>query len=758
MAYRKLDVVNRYLPRTLIDRWQRYPDQNPVWGEWLTGSLMHCDVTGFTAMSEVLAKAGNEGAELMAGILNRFFDHMLGIAGEWGGIQMKFGGDAMLLYFHGDEHAHHAAACALEMQSGMKEYRDIQVFDDSFTLRMRIGIHSGEFYSASVGQDAGLLHYILIGDDVNKTADVEPKAEPGQVVISTQTKQLLNDQFQINPTQEADIWLVNRHKSSSQKPGNPHSLICSNQNLHRYLMPPIVEEKVSNLSGEHRRVTVVFVYLHGTSQLLKEKGETIALQQVNQYLNFVFESMEKFGGYLITSDVSEHGDKLLVTFGAPVSKGEQENNALSFSCELLEKLASSDLDLQQQIGINSGYVFAGEIGSNSRREYTTIGDTTNLSARLMGTANRGEIIVSAKTYLNSSKEFIATELEPVRVKGKSQPISIFRVDSIKPDEQVSLTRDSASPLFGRDKELSLLKETAKECQNGNTQGIYVSGESGIGKSRLLHELMLHLGSSGWVTLTGICQSYSTNKAYSAWYYPLRKLFDISLQDNDDSTWQKITSFVQTTKPDLEVFCPLIAEILASRYVDNPVVKSLDSKTRREKRIYAIVELLKAKSAQSPIALYFDNAQWLDSSSSELFNAILISKNTPVLVCLSSRLDLEQWAGENTPSFSELQLQQLADDAADELLKFRQVSDVHAKKIIQRAKGNPLFLEELAKSALDENRELPETVYDVVMSRLDDLDAIKKSLLKNASVLGQIFDSNLLTGLVEDIKDLSHGKR
>ena len=112
----------RYLPRTLIEYWAKHPGKPPVWGEWLHGSLMHCDVTGFTAMSESLAKSGKEGAEIMAGILNQFFERMLGIANELNGIQMKFGGDAMLLYFTGANHADCAAACGLQMQKAIEDF------------------------------------------------------------------------------------------------------------------------------------------------------------------------------------------------------------------------------------------------------------------------------------------------------------------------------------------------------------------------------------------------------------------------------------------------------------------------------------------------------------------------------------------------------------------------------------------------------------------------------------------------------------
>src|SRR5438093_12369417 len=135
-------LLRAYLPATLVEQWALRPEQHPLWGVWLKGSLMFCDVSGFTAMSEKLAQVGREGAELMASVLNGFFERMLAIADGWGGAQMKFGGDAMLLHFSGDGHADRAAAAGLEMQTAMGDFRRLLVGNEKYRLRMRVAIHS----------------------------------------------------------------------------------------------------------------------------------------------------------------------------------------------------------------------------------------------------------------------------------------------------------------------------------------------------------------------------------------------------------------------------------------------------------------------------------------------------------------------------------------------------------------------------------------------------------------------------------------
>jgi adenylate cyclase len=747
-------TIFRYLPRTLIQHWNNSHNPSPLWGEWLHGSLMHCDVTGFTAMSEALAQSGKEGAELMAGILNRFFETMLTIANQWDGIQMKFGGDAMLLFFGEEQHACRAAACGVEMQKAMKEFSNIVVVQATYALRMRIGIHSGNFYSLSLGQETGLLHYMLLGDAVNKTADVEPKAEPGQVVISSDTLQQLTDQFKTQSTAHQGIWEVKKHTVIFHSEADNQQITAVNPVLQRYLMPPIALGSVASLTGEHRRTTMVFISILRSSELLKSSGEAETLRQMNDYMNFVLNGIEKYGGYLITSDVSEHGDKLLIAFGAPLSCERQEENALRFACELNQTLQKSYLYIKHKIGVNSGYVFTGEIGSSRRREYTTIGDTVNLAARLMSAADEGTIIASAATAEKYPDSFDKTALSPISVKGKSQPIPIYRINTMQADEKSLLVSEKSSPFFGRNNEVEKILEIAAHCKQGNSMGIYVCGESGIGKSRLCTEITQTLLKSEWLILSGICQSYTKTSAYRAWYYPLRKIFGITLNDSNDSAYRKLRQAFVDYIPDLEVFSPLIAEMLVIECEKNPILKSLDAKTRRDKRNYTIVHLLKEVANRNSVVIFFDNFQWIDSSSIEIMRSILALSNSPILFCIASRNRANEIDAALAARLTTITLTELNDDDAKQLLAHQGISHDVAERIVERAKGNPLFLEELAKSSAMSTGNLPESVYDLVMSRLDHLDAMKKSLLKNASVIGQIFDSGLLNKLPAAAKEFS----
>ena len=742
--------VYRYLPTTLLSNWAASPNQNPVWGEWLHGSLMHCDVTGFTAMNEALASMGNEGAEVMAKILNQFFERMLRIGENWNGIQMKFGGDAMLLYFPNEQHALCAAKCGLEMQAAMKDFSKVQINDGVCQLRMRIGIHSGRFYSASLGHENGLLHYLMTGPDVNRAADVEPLAEPGQVVVSEETAQFLKGHSRLSGTEHEDIWEVKHVVPLDIAILNPDVSGAPHDILKRYLMPAIASDKASGIDGEHRRATIAFIYLFGLSELLEKVGERETLGQANEYMQMVLSTAEKYGGSLLSSDVAEHADKIVVVFGAPISIADQEGSCLRFSHELKEMVAQSNLDLRHQIGINTGFLFAGEIGSSWRREYTTIGDNMNLAARLMAAAGEGNILVSSMTADKVGKEFELEELEPIRVKGKSQPIKISRLINIT-DIQKNTAPLKDAVFLGRNDELNKLINLTKKSVNGRAVSAYISGDPGMGKASLCEALLSRLQNDGWQTAQSICQTYNAHSVFSAWKYPLFKLLGVSNADSPQKVLDAIKAGVLQYCPDMVEFSPLIADMLAVPHESNAVVNSLDTKTKQEKRVVLVKALLANMSKENPICLVFYSIKWMDSSSLELVKEVLNQKNEKLCIILAARDQETPEKLLNKKPELAIHLQPFSEKKSRELiLSTSDLDEKLVQRIIKKSGGNPLFIKELIRSGLSSNGELPDSIYDIVMVRLDGLGSEERLALRNSAVIGQVFDVNILASVCRSV--------
>lgn len=752
--YQLEEIAFRYLPRTLIEHWEKNPDIRPVWYQWLEGSLMHCDVTGFTAMSEKLGEVGKEGAELMAGVLNQFFERMLAIAVSWGGIQIKFGGDAMLLYFPDENHARRAAACGLEMQSVMREFSHVKVKDDYHKLRMRIGIHSGRFFVCSagqvgtkVGQGEGLLHYYIVGKDVNKAADTEPMAEPGQVVVSTETYNLLNKaDNKMLTTSHENIWLVRKIAAKKNRLHFFDDSYLPHNILQRYLMRPIADGQSSGKS-EHRRTTIIFIYVTGIADLIEKEGEQIALSQINTYTNLIIDTAEKYGGHFAASDASEHGDKLIVLFGAPVMQDKQESSAMLFALEVIEKMKSKKLDLKHQIGINTGYVFCGEIGSTARREYTVIGDSVNLSARLMAAANENEIIVSDFTVSNCGKEFILEKLEPIMVKGKKDPVSICKLIGASSD-LINITDFESSNIFGRNDELTFLRDSADKIKYKNTGSLLLLGEAGVGKTFLVNEFFR--SSNNYKCMRTICRSYDSNSAYSGFRYILLSLVDLEHSSEINEIIVKLNMMVDEFIPDYKIFTPLLLELVGVSLEENSELNSLDAKTKREKRLETIISLFSSVSISTPVIIHIDNLQWLDSSSCEIFVSLLNDKKNNIFILSTTRNKSVTNLYSNELTENIFVIKNLDRDDAIQMIATMSTrnDEQYFESVYLKTQGNPLFIMEISKTDDLETGNLPDTLYDLVMNRMDKLSPGNKFFLQGASVVGQEFSVDEITPVIE----------
>jgi len=737
-------LLRAYLPATLVEQWALRPEQHPLWGVWLKGSLMFCDVSGFTAMSEKLAQVGREGAELMASVLNGFFERMLAIADGWGGAQMKFGGDAMLLLFSGDQHADRAAAAGIEMQAAMGDFRRLLVANETYRLRMRVAIHSGRFYGASVGQTDGTLHYLLIGPDVNRTASIEGAGEPGQVVVSPEAAAELSPGCRL--VARDGVWRVRRLEQPA-RPALEHHLPASSDSLKRYLLAPLatplLEGRLPSFSGEHRRVTAVFINLIGLARLLETHGEAQALAQADTYVKMLIGAVERHGGFLAASDLAPEGDKLICLFGAPLSVEREERAALRAALELDREFRSSGLKLRHRIGISSGFVFAGEIGSSTRREYTVIGDTVNLAARLMAASQPGQILISKATIERAGSGFDVQRLRPLRVKGKAAPVAVYRLRDAASEHLVEQDRDTG-PLVGRDRELAALSGLAREIlKRGRGRWAYLWGEPGIGKSRLTRELAAQLEAAGWRQIKATCQVHTWHTPFAPWREALRTLLNFRPDETAAELAERLSSAIEKARPDLAPYAALVGELLSLPVPDVPAISSLDPNSRRRQLTSLLVALIESVAKVQPVLLVFEDAHWADTPSSELLTEVLAS-SARYLAVVTSRVP------EAAPELSaarapvRIHLPELNQDAARILVtSTSRLSEQVLETVVARAQGNPLFLQEIARLDLTSADSIPETINDVILTRLDRLAPQEKRVLRLASVIGPSFDSRQL---------------
>ena len=767
-----------YLPSALLDTICRHPDLLPPWIDSLDGSLVLADISGFTRMSEQLAESGKEGAEWLTGIINQYFCRMLDIADEQGGTNLKFGGDALLLLFQGEHHATRAVATALSMQQATRKFTTFRAGYHRVRLNMTAGVHSGTFWSAVAGLPQRRMQHFILGTQASQVAETQARAAPGELLISDSTKNLLGapclteSRGNIHRVLRLSKRRLCRFAPAEVKRPPAHSA----QELFAYLPPPVVQSIRSGvhneaLEGEHRKVSITFINIFGINELGEDKGPEIVLNELQQYLSTVLRLVEQYGGFLVGNDLSANGVKLLVVFGAPVAHDQDPANALRMALELKNEVSQLNTPLRHRMGVNSGFVFSGDIGSQYCRQYTVMGDAVNLAARLMASSSPNQILVSRRVAIEAGPGFVVQELPPISVKGKREPVPICEL--VREHQATAIgTGTKLSKLFGRESEVESFRRVCSEVEVGNVRCVVVSGEPGTGKSRLVQEFQEHLSARHWTIHRGECYSHTSSKPFAPWVAVLNSLLGISTVDPAKIRTEEALAVISGLRPNLLELASLLNPLLSLSIPESDVIKSADDETRRRLLFELISGLLRAAAANSALCLLLEDLHWSDPSSLQL--AEYLSRNlrsSALLICGTYRpkdgmaLNLEPGS---TVTFA---LSELPPDAAlqlvENMLGRTELPQHVAKAILAKARGNPLFLEEVARSmrqsgALDQMLSAPsfklademaslgisDHIQTLIMSRIDMLSSSTREVLRNAAVIGSTFDLSTLRSLFE----------
>jgi class 3 adenylate cyclase/tetratricopeptide (TPR) repeat protein len=765
-----------YLPGVLVESICHNPERHPPWIDPIVGSLLLADISGFTRMSEQLATVGKEGAEWLTDIINDYFHSMLDIATKNGGTNLKFGGDALLILFQGDNHAYRAVTAAIEMQRTTRKFAAYHAGQYRFHLNMTIGVHSGTFWSAVAGLPGQRMQHFILGEVTSQLCEIESATSAGRLCISDTTLGMLGELCITEP--HGNIHRVLRLKRLHLTPStNEYRLppVLRTSELFAYLPPTVIESLNSGINlqgtiGEHRKVTIAFINLLEINEVLDEQGPEVLLAEIQQYLSLIVRLTEQYGGFIASNDVYNVGLKLIVVFGAPVAHEHDSANTLRFSLELNHEIARLNTRIRHRIGINSGFVFAGDVGPSYSRQYTVMGDAVNLAARLMSAASPNQTLLSGWVSSEAGLGFLTQQLPPIRVKGKVEPVPICLLQGEQTIEYYEVAKDVGT-LFGREDEVESFKQVCHQVENGKVRTIVISGEAGIGKSRLLQEFIKHMLTLGWTIYHGACYSHTSYKPFAPWIFVLNSFFNISPEDDGQARTEKVSSSIKQRLPAFIETSSLLNPLLGLSIPPSPVTQSLNDDTRRRRLFELITELLETTS-DFPTSVILEDLHWADPSSIQLASHISRTLHSShLMLCLTHR-PKEELQMELEPSTTiTFALSELPQNAALELIKTAlegcELPEQLAEIILSKARGNPLFLEEIVQSirysgALDqllsvpsfrlaqemESLDVPDRIQALIMSRIDTLNISTKELLRVASVIGNSFDVPTLRSIID----------
>jgi class 3 adenylate cyclase/tetratricopeptide (TPR) repeat protein len=735
-----------FVPRLTLE-WLR-DDPKAIWRE-VDGTVAFIDISGFTAMSERLSSLGKAGAEEVTEVMNATFAALLGVAYAQGGGLLKFGGDALLLLYEGDEHSARAARAAFEMRRTLRAIGRPRTSAGAVQLKMHAGLHSGRFQFFLVGESHREL--LISGPAATQTVEMEATSEAGEILVSGATAGALGEDSL--GEEKGDGRLL---RAAPDVRGTVEPLpVVEGIPLEIAVPAPLRAQllEIGPLEGEHRHASIAFIRFSGTDEIIETEGPEAAADALDALVRAVQAAADEHKVTFLESDIDRDGGRIILVSGAPQTFGDDEERML----RTVRAVVDTGLPLPVHIGVSEGRVFTGQVGASFRRTYTVLGDTAALAARLMARAGEDEIWVSAGALSRGSGSFASTELEPLSLKGKAEPVQAFVLGELvaAPERPETAAAQDELPFVDRERERAVLGASVAPVRMGFGTLVELVGEPGIGKSRLAAELRENCADMRQISLR--CEQYEASTPYYAFRPFLRSLLDVELNGGGEHNRSVISKRLGAVDEELVPWTPLLAGPLDVDVESTPEVRDLDPAFWRA-RLHGVMGTLLGHLLDSPTLLVFDDVHWMDDASAELLRYLGTQLPTrPWLACTTRRPgDGGFAAAAGTPPLPALtlRLEPLpAEDAKTLALAAaggRRLTDEELAALMERGAGNPLFLQRLASvgETADEAEDLPETVEALVATRIDQLAPGDRALLRWASVLGASFSGSLIAQVLE----------
>ncbi len=599
------------------------------------------------------------------------------------------------------------------------------------------------------------------------------------------------------PSVLEEITLRCLHKVTIQRYQSVEDLLSELTSLRSSLMFKKYETGIERKTEikkdtEQRQATIMLVRIVGYSKLLKDSDMEDAASLMKSCYEICGAIDEKYQGHI--NKIEE--DTVQFSFGVPQSIEKAPYKAIRAAMEIRSKLQEFNqqefrhVPLNVRIGINTGNVIIGTIGSGSSQDFFVMGDTVNIASKLMEVAGEGQIVVGPLTQKQTSHEFNFASLEPLVREGIISDISIYELQSSKQKiyrPLITEERGVYSAMVGRDKELDKIQFHILKVMNFEGSILSVIGEAGIGKSRLMAEIKQRVDIKKINLLEGRAISIGKNLSYYPLIDILKNWARIQEQDGPSESLQKLEHAILSVNPegqaDVLIFIATLMGLkLPSKYQDR--LKGIEGEALEKLILVNLRKLIVKTSEQKPLVFILEDLHWADSSSIELLKALYrIAEDHPVLFLNVLRPDYEE-IGEHllkslrsrySHIYEEIHLESLKEGDSElllsNLLRIKGLPVQLVKRIISIVGGNPFFIEEIVRSMIDQGVvelkdgrfritekidqvEIPQTVNDVLLSRIDRLDDETRSLLKVASVIGRNFFYKILADVAETEENIN----
>ena len=546
------------------------------------------------------------------------------------------------------------------------------------------------------------------------------------------------------------------------------------------------------LSGERRVVTMLFCDVQGSTAA----AEQLDPEDWTDVINGAFEHMIK-PIYTYEGTVARlMGDAILAFFGAPIAHEDDAARAVLAGLEIVRSIKPYSEKIEKRfgmqvnvrVGINTGTVVVGTVGSDLRMEYTAMGDAINLAARMEQTAAPGTVQIAHDTYKLVAPLFQVEELGGISVKGKEEPVPAYRVIARKATPgRVRGVAGLTSILVGRDTEMATLQEILENAQHGVGHIVSLQSEAGLGKTRLIEEIQNKWRDNpalDWYALSSL--SYESGHAYGMFQNLVRRLNNIGWEDSNADARVKLETMLARIEPAKRARAAQVLEILLG-LPDTSGLPLLEGDAF-QRELFAVMELLARQTfSAKPGVLVIDDLHWSDAASVELLLSLLpLTNELPfvLLYALRPMRDAPGWrvsqkaSDEFSHRFTELKLRPLSNPETallvSTLLGGIEIPRDLMQKILERTTGNPFFVEEVVRTLIDngsfvreettgkwmvtqqsETFEIPESLQALLAARIDQLEEMTRHTLQLSAVIGRSFYLRVLKAIADAGQDLDY---
>ncbi|MBP7686437.1 MAG: AAA family ATPase [Thermoflexales bacterium] len=785
-------ALSAYLPHDRLHalaRGQTLPDR-------VYGAALFADVSGFTPLAEALTQNLGErrGAEELTRQINAVHEALITEVERYDGSVIGFVGDAITCWFeekHGggttpaeeevivQPATFRALAAAMAMQTAMTAFPQLAV---------KVAVTSGPARRFAVGDPDIQRLDALVGAPATRLATAEQLAGRGETLVDADLARHLGlDVHEWRTAETGELFAVITSQSAlpdgvAHSPRAPLPQIDA-ETLKPWVLPFIFERE----QGEHglflielRPTVALFLRFSG----IDYDGDEQAQVKLNTLVCQVQAVLAQHAGTLLQLTIGDKGSFLYATFGAPVQHEDDARRAVLAALDLRSACARLAVLSPVQIGLSRGVMRTGAYGGTTRRTYGVIGDEANVAARLMSKATPGEILISERVQKEVSDLFVILARPPLMLKGKAELTLAFAVNGSRHQRAIRLQEPKyARPMVGRRGELQTIESKLNLALRGKAQVIGIVAEAGMGKSRLVAEVIRLAHDKGFAGYGGSCQSDGINTPYLVWKSVWSAFFDLNPE-------LPVRQQIVLMERELEALAlsrlqamPLLNSVLDLEMPDNDFTRTLEPQYRKSILQVMLEECLRRRAQTEPILIVLEDLHWIDALSYDLLEGLAkMLADSRLCFVLAYRpaqvTRLQTLRLATLTHFTQTELHELTPAEAEQALhaKLAQVYPAQGNGLpaelvaglLARAQGNPFYIEELInylhdrgldpRNLADMNKiELPDSLHTLILSRIDQVSQSEKTTLRVASIIGRLFRAHWLTGYYPNLGDLSQVK-